>query len=152
MEDRFVQIGQEFNEKRDMYYRRQLQTLQIDLDYIRNADLYANKPLDDFRDDASEGAITSTAGSTQGSVRTLNLSGNSRLDIPPKSGAYAAKFAQDINDAMEQRDTVLTTIVVCSLLPSYLPHSCKVEAYFLFLLLTDMQLNSMATTSVSMSS
>ena len=117
MEDRFAQIGHEFDENRDLYYRKQMHNFHIDIDYIRNANLYANKPLDGLADDASEEGTASAAGSTQGSFKALNLNGNTWLDIPLRSGAHANQFAQEINNAMEQRDADLTTVAVCATFP-----------------------------------
>ena len=112
MEDRFAQISHEFNENRDLYYRKQLQSFQVDIDFIRNAALYVDKPLDEFGDEGTEEATTSAAASTQGSVRNVNLNGDARHGLHLKNGAYAAKFAHKINDALEQRDADLTNVAV----------------------------------------
>ena len=117
MEDRFAQIGHDFDENRDLYYRKQMHNFHIDIDYIRNADPYANKPLDGLPDDVSEEGTTSAAGSTQGSLKALSQNGNTWLDIPLRSGAYANQFAQEINNAMEQRDADLTTVAVSATSP-----------------------------------
>ena len=119
MEERFAQIGREFNENRDLYYRKQLQEYQLGLDAIRHSDLYVNKPLDDFGNETADETL-SAAVSTHGSVRTLNSIGSTKVDAPWRSAAYA-RFALAVDDAMEQRDVDLTTIVVLQPLPYLCP-------------------------------
>jgi len=114
MEERFAQIGRDFKEDRQKNFHKQIHNLQIDGDFIRNADLYADKALHEFGDDTAEDVTISATASTHGSVRTLNLNGNTKLEMPFKNGTYATKFTQVINDAMEQRDADLTTVAVCS--------------------------------------
>ncbi|KAL6715310.1 hypothetical protein ACLMJK_007575 [Lecanora helva] len=110
MEERFAQISQDFNENRDLHFRKQMQNFQIDIDYIRQADLYASKTLDGLLDDGSLSATGSTAASTQGSIRNVQMNGSNWFNNPMRIGIHADKFATDINDAMEQRDAELTTI------------------------------------------
>ena len=113
MEDRFQQINRDFNDNRDFYYRKQVQTFQADIDYIRNADLYHDQPLQDSWDDPIDEASTSVL-STRGSLKAENQNGSPRIDHPHKIGAYTAKFVHKINDAMEERDADLVTVVVRS--------------------------------------
>lgn len=150
MEDRFAQIGREFNENRDLYYRKQLQNFQNGIDAIRHADLYANKALDDFHEDTTDEATTSAAVSTHGSLRTMNSIGSTKFDIPWKSGPYA-KFSHSINDAMEQRDAELTTVAVLmsSLQPITLPLHPGTRVLRKF---TDGRLASIDTTPASRNS
>ena len=107
MEERFTQISSDFNENRDLCYRRQFQAFQIDIDFIRHAELYSEKPLDDTGDYAAEDHPTSATASIQEGIR-IALNGNT----PLKGGKYAAEFTKAINDAMEQRDADLTTVAV----------------------------------------
>lgn len=109
MEERLAQISNDFSKDRDLYYRKQLQAFQHDIDYIRRADLYADKPLEDNWDDCIEEATSATA-SIAGSLRAVPPNGNTILS--GRIGANAARFAQDINDAIEQRDVDLVTITV----------------------------------------
>ena len=120
MENRLAEISSSFAENRDLLYRKQLQTLQADMAYIQAARLYHNTPLDEIGDEGLEETITSAAGSTAGSLRNTHqayLNGHTRLEVPYKTGPQTAEFIQEINDAMEQRDADLTTLVVCKNCP-----------------------------------
>lgn len=115
MENRLAEISSSFAENRDHLYRKQLQALQGDMNYIQAARLYDNVPLDDIGEEGHEEISTSAAASTAGSLRNAHqahLNGHTRLEVPYKTGPQTAEFIQEINDAMEQRDADLTTIVV----------------------------------------
>ena len=121
MENRLAEISSSFADNRDYLYRKQLQVLQADMNYIQAAPLYDNAPLDEIGDEALEENNTSAAASTAGSLRNAqqaHLNGHTRLEIPSKTGAQTAAFIQEINDAIEQRDVDLTAVVVSSKLPS----------------------------------
>ena len=116
MENRLAEISSSFAENRDHLYRKQLQVLQADMNYIQAARLYDNVPLDEIGDEGPEEPNTSAAASTAGSLRNAHqayLNGHTRLEAPYKTGPQTAEFIQEINDAMEQRDADLTTLVVC---------------------------------------
>ena len=117
MENRLAEISSSFAENRDHLYRKQLQALQADLNYIQAARLYDNTPLDEVGDEGPEEINTSAAASTAGSLRNAHqayLNGHTRLEVPYRTGRQTAEFIQEINDAMEQRDADLTTLVVCN--------------------------------------
>lgn len=112
MEDRLAQITNDFTRDRDTIYRKQLQAFQLDIDYIRRANPYAETPLDDMGGEITEDFINSAAASSSGRVGGQTyLNGNA---VPGRIGANGAKFAQEINDTMEQRDAELTAVAVCS--------------------------------------
>lgn len=114
MENRLAEISSSFAENRDHLYRKQLQALQADMNYIQAARLYDNVPLDDIGDEGPEETNASPAASTAGSLRNAHqahLNGHMRLEAPQKTGPQTAEFIQEINDAMEQRDADLTTVV-----------------------------------------
>ena len=116
MENRLAEISSSFAENRDHLYRKQLQVLQADMNYIQAARLYDNVPVDEICDEGPEEPNTSAAASTAGSLRNAHqayLNGHTRLEAPYKTGPQTAEFIQEINDAMEQRDADLTTLVVC---------------------------------------
>ena len=116
MENRLAEISSSFAENRDHIYRKQLQALQADMNYIQAARLYDNVPLDEIGDEGPEEATTSAAGSAAGSFRNApqaHLPNHRRLETTHRTGPRTAEFIQEINDAMEQRDADLTTIVVC---------------------------------------
>jgi len=115
MEDRLTQISNDFSRDRDLIYRKQLQAFQLDIDYIRRADLYTEKVLEEFEEDCTDDTTTSAAASTSGMVvGHAQLNGNA---MSGRIGINAARFAQEINDAIEQRDADLTTVVVRSCRP-----------------------------------
>lgn len=124
MQNRLAEISSSFAENRDHLYRKQLQALQADMNYIQAARLYDNVPLDEIGDEGLEETNTSAAASTADSLRNPQqayLTGHTRLEVPHKTGPQTAKFIQEINDAMEQRDADLTTVVVSNKSPSPSP-------------------------------
>ena len=138
MENRLAEISNSFAENRDHLYRKQLQALQADMNYIQTAHLYDNTPLDEIGDEGLEEINTSAAASTAGSLRNAHqayLNAHTRLEVPYRTGRQTAEFIQEINDAMEQRDAELTTLVVCNnclhswpQLPSF-HHSTSLQAF-----------------------
>lgn len=100
-----------FMSHRDTQSRAQLNMLSRDIAFINRADPYDTKPLEDYADDmAAEltlyGGDNSLVGHRGGGV------GLSDTDGRPPLGKYPAKFVEDVNDSMEQRDTELTEVVV----------------------------------------
>lgn len=121
MENRLAEISSSFAENRDHLYRKQLQALQADMNYIQSAGLYENVPLDEVGDEGLDEIHTSAAASTAGSLRNAHqahLNGHTRLEAPYKTGPQTAEFIQEVNDAMEQRDADLTAVVVSNKLDS----------------------------------
>jgi hypothetical protein len=115
MADKLAEISNNFAANRDAIYRQQLQAYQADINFIQSANLYDNKPLDDPADDLLEEAVGSAAASTQGSLRhsqQVLSNGGGRIEPTFKTGKYASKYVQEINNAMEQRDVDLTTLAV----------------------------------------
>ena len=115
MADKLTEISNNFAANRDAIYRQQLQAYQADINFIQSASPYDNKPLDDPADDPLEEAIGSAAASTQGSLRhsqQVFSNGGGRIEPTFKTGKYASKYVQEINNAMEQRDVDLTTLAV----------------------------------------
>lgn len=112
MEDRLAQITNDFTRDRDLIYRKQLQAFQLDIDYIRRASPYAETPLDDMGGDSNEDFTNSATASSSGKLGGQTyINGNA---VSGRIGPNAAKFAQEINDTMEQRDADLTTVAVRS--------------------------------------
>ena len=112
MTERLTEISSNFAENRDALYRDRLRSYQADIAFINAAQLYDNKPLDDVG--SLEALNASAAASTQGSVRTTQLqsNGNSGAPFPTSLGRHAAKFAQEVNDALEQKDASLVEVTV----------------------------------------
>jgi hypothetical protein len=94
-----------FSDNRDTHYRAQLAALQADINLIMKADPYANTPLDDSGEEATE-LITQIMGSQ---VPTAPSAGT---DYIAQCGKYYARFVDAVNDAMEERDYNLTMLYV----------------------------------------
>ncbi|KAI4089452.1 MAG: hypothetical protein LQ344_005366 [Seirophora lacunosa] len=107
MLDRLQEISSSFAENRDYHYRRQLQTLQCDLNLITHAEPYRNQPLDEVVDDADDEAALSAAG-TRGGQYGPTVGANERQ---PKIGKWGRRFIEDVNNAMEDRDAQLSLVV-----------------------------------------
>ncbi|KAL8809702.1 MAG: hypothetical protein Q9200_003196 [Gallowayella weberi] len=86
MTERLRGIEDEFASNRDFYYRQQLQALQRDANIITCAEPYRNQPLDELIDDNG-------------------------LMGQPRAGKWASSFIEQVNNAMEERDTNLSLIV-----------------------------------------
>ena len=128
MENRLAEISNSFAENRDYLYRKQLQALQADMNYIQAARLYDIIPLDEIGDEGPDETNTSAAASIAGSLRNAQqaqMNGHTRLELPHKTGLQTAEFTQEINNAMEQRDADLTTLVVCNKWPPPSPTSAS---------------------------
>ncbi|KAL8801635.1 MAG: hypothetical protein Q9182_004320 [Xanthomendoza sp. 2 TL-2023] len=86
MAERLRDIEDNFASNRDFYYRQQLQALQRDANIITCAEPYRNQPLDEPMDE------------------------NGMMG-QPRSGKWARGFIEQVNNAMEERDTNLSLIV-----------------------------------------
>ena len=117
--DRLRDISANFANNRDVHYRQQLQTYQVDMSYINEAKPYENKPLDDLGDDIIENINETVASSTQGGQRATQIGSHPRFQAPPRAGKWAATFVQEVNASMEERDTQLTLVAVCQTLSSH---------------------------------
>lgn len=112
--DRLNDISVSFTQNRDENYRKQLQSLQFDVNYIHRARPYENSPLDDLGSDIIDG-MNAAANNVNDSVRSsIGGTRTSDVDAPPRAGIWSSKYSLEINDAMEERDTQLTLIAVCN--------------------------------------
>ena len=118
IQDRLADIVQNFTENRDANYRKQLQQYQADINFINSAQLYNDRPLLEPGENEGEEAGVKTTRPQQPNL----LNGNARVEALPKTGKHATRFVQEINDAMEERDTNLTATVVSSM-----PHGSAKE-------------------------
>jgi hypothetical protein len=98
IENRLKDIVTSFSNNREYHLRAQLNALTRDIHFITRVDSYQNKPLDDGADD-----LTTEIGSVTGSV-----DGDTRVPL----GRFAAQFVDQVNEAMEERDTALTEVDV----------------------------------------
>ncbi|KAL8737440.1 MAG: hypothetical protein Q9181_001686 [Wetmoreana brouardii] len=99
MIERLRDISADFTENREYHYRRQLQALQRDVNFITYAEPYQNRPLDEIDEDYDMDGIASAPGS---------ILGNGGKQ--PRAGKWARRFVEEVNNAMEDRDAQLTLI------------------------------------------
>ncbi|KAL8666094.1 MAG: hypothetical protein Q9168_007570 [Polycauliona sp. 1 TL-2023] len=107
MIERLRDLEDGFAGNRDLYYRQQLQVLQRDVNTITCAAPYENQPLDELDDiiDADENVPTN--GNRGHHPGGLMANGERQ----PKAGKWARGFTEQVNNAMEDRDTQLSLIV-----------------------------------------
>ena len=113
LSDRLAEISTNFTTNREAYYRSHMHTLQLDMNYINNANLYENKPLEDSSEDILEGLSANIPGPSIGSrsgVPGLRLPD---IEVPPRAGRWAARFVHEINDECEEKDVKLVLLAVC---------------------------------------
>ena len=101
--DKLADMMSSFSDNRDGHYRAQLAALTADINLIIKADPYANTPLDDGGEEASE-LISQIMGSN---VPTAPSAGT---DYIAQCGKHYARFVDAVNDAMEERDFNLTML------------------------------------------
>ncbi|KAL9027810.1 MAG: hypothetical protein Q9196_003720 [Gyalolechia fulgens] len=127
MMDRLQDISINFAENREYHYRRQLQTLQRDVNIITHAEPYQNQPLDELLSDVDEDHTTAAAGMRGGQYGSMN--GN--REGQPRAGKWARRFIEEVNNAMEDRDAQLSLIMerhsfrVNELKEDYLYHTTR---------------------------
>lgn len=112
LSDRLTEISANFTNNREAYYRAHMHTLQLDSNFINNANLYENKPLEDSCEDILEGLSANIPGAPVGSrsgVPGLRLP---EIEVPPRAGKWAAKFVHEVNDEFEDKDVRLTLLAV----------------------------------------
>ncbi|KAF2787047.1 hypothetical protein K505DRAFT_379846 [Melanomma pulvis-pyrius CBS 109.77] len=101
--EKLAEMMASFSDNRDSHYRAQLAALQADINLILKADPYANKPLDDDGEEASE-LIAQIMGSNVPSAPSAGT------DYIAQVGKHYARFVEAVNDAMEERDYNLTML------------------------------------------
>ncbi|KAI9673802.1 MAG: hypothetical protein M1829_003920 [Trizodia sp. TS-e1964] len=113
--DRLTEVNTSFVHNSEFHYRQQLQALQIDMSLITRADAYAEHPLADSSSDIIElvgSAMSSSHGAAAAAAGGVNAGGQKRTegDLSPMSGFWLSKFMDEVNNAIEQRDTQLTQL------------------------------------------
>ncbi len=117
LSERLNAIGSNFARDRDSFYRTQLQSLQLAMNYINNTDLYKNEPLNDNPNDVFEELSAAVADNAQ---RVAQAGARVNMhEVPAGSDMRVAAFIKEINDAMETRDANLTAIAVSSIHQPY---------------------------------
>lgn len=110
--DRLNDISVSFAQNRDEHYRKQLQSLQLDMNHIHRARPYENSPLEDLGSDINEGMEAATNKIKESLRSAMAGTRSSDSDVPARAGIWSAKYALDINNAMEERDAQLTVVAV----------------------------------------
>lgn len=118
LSEKLNEITAAFSNNRDSHYRQQLQTLQADMNLIMRADPYQGRPLDDFGDDVAELVGAAMAGTSYAAVNGAGVGhGGQRRPDPEasaSSGRWYARYVEEVNNAMEERDAALTVLHVSS--------------------------------------
>jgi hypothetical protein len=104
--EKFQDMIVTFADNRDSHYRAQSAALQADINMIQKADLYSNKPLDDTGDEALD-LIRGILG--EGSAHNAP---SPQADFAAQVGRFYADFVNETNNAMEERDTDISTLFV----------------------------------------
>lgn len=110
LSERLNAIGANFAKDRDSHYRTQLQSLQLSMNHINNANPYQSEPLNDNPNDIFEELSAAVADNAQRVAQAgarLNMQ-----EVPAGTEIRVAAFVRNINDAMETRDASLTAIAV----------------------------------------
>ena len=94
-----------FSQNRDSYYRQQLQAIQADINLIMQADPYQDQPLDDSADDITKLLNDLMSGNPHSTVNG---------ELAATCGSRYARFVEQVNNAIEERDAKLTSLHVSS--------------------------------------
>jgi hypothetical protein len=97
--NRLAEITAQFADNRDVHYRNQLQALQIGINLVVEAPAHGDDLLPDKPDEIDK--------LIQANLQK-NLMKSIGADVPLRAGRVYADFAKEVNDAMEDRDAVLT--------------------------------------------
>jgi len=91
------------------HYYAQLHAIQCDINLILRAEPYQDGPLEDS---SEEIAAMVTAARDEVSRNRYPLNDETKASFSALSGRYYAKFVDDVNTAMEERDRDLTMVYV----------------------------------------
>ena len=111
-----------FANNRDVHYRQQLQALQIDLNLIMRANPYKDIPLDDSGEEVHNLSIAAIGGNSHVNINVMtSASRHTDLDVAALAGRWYAQYVEEVNDAVELRDTHLTMLEVRVSIQALLP-------------------------------
>ena len=113
--ERFTEMTDKFTENREEEYRAQILSHQRDMNFIIEAKTYTAEPLDDLG--------IEIINATSLMERTSGLRGGQgvELEAHPTAGRWSAKFVEEVNNTMEQRDAQLTVVCVSLLAILHVP-------------------------------
>ena len=110
-----------FRINRESHSKAQLNSISRDISFINRANPYDSRALEDGADEIATD-ITSVIGEhTYGELRGGALSvisADSEIRVP--LGKWSAKFVEEVNNAMEDRDARLVDLIVCQKFQSQL--------------------------------
>ncbi|CZR58140.1 related to nif-specific regulatory protein [Phialocephala subalpina] len=99
LQDRLNDMNAGFSANRDRHYRNQLQSIQVDINLITNADPHGSHVLKDSPEDIDN--------LVKEEMRRMMM--KSMGEEPPlRAGKIYADFAKEINDAIEEKDAMLS--------------------------------------------
>lgn len=101
--DRLSNLSEKMNKDRDQAFREQLHKIQIDTTLVMRFDPYVDRPLDSFEKDQQRLQQSNGDDDSNSGPQTL-------LD---RAGPRFAKWMEQVQDLVEQRDYALTKYKVC---------------------------------------
>jgi hypothetical protein len=104
--NRLAEITAQFSDNRDVHYRNQLQALQIDMNLIAEAAVHGDKTLPN-KPEQIDILVRENVQKNMGKGIGAN--------VPQRAGRVYADFAKEINDAIEEKDSLLAQHKVGSL-------------------------------------
>lgn len=113
IDQRLRDLESNFRGNREVHSRAQLNALSRDINYIYRANPYDAKLLEDSADDLGTSVPNSTGDNVHSGLRgggpgVLPMDSDNRVPL----GKWASMFVEEINNAMEERDTALTELEV----------------------------------------
>lgn len=105
LQDRLHEMNLGFSANRDRHYRTQLQSIQVDINLITNAEPHGSRVLPDKPHEIDN--------LVKEEIRRMMMKSIGE-DAPLQAGKIYADFAKEINDAIEEKDTMLAQHKVCT--------------------------------------
>lgn len=109
LSDKLSDMFASFSNNYADHFYAQLAAIKCDMNLILQADPYANTPLEDD----SEEIADLVAQAREELYRTRPWGPDGEASFSALSGRYYAKYVNEINMAMEERDKSLTEVYVC---------------------------------------
>ncbi|KAI9801494.1 MAG: hypothetical protein M1833_002726 [Piccolia ochrophora] len=114
LSDKLNDLSTSFTNNRDLHYRQQLQSLQVDMNLVMRADPYEDGPLNDMGEDIAEMVNAATGGAPQGGLNGVagGQAGQRRLEFESAAlaGRWHSRFVEVTNNSVEDRDGTLTAL------------------------------------------
>ncbi|KAI9762523.1 MAG: hypothetical protein M4579_000326 [Chaenotheca gracillima] len=114
MAEKLNDLTTTFSTNRDSHYRQQLQALQVDMNLIMQADPYADHPLEDMGEEIAAMVEKALNGGGTGNAPGAGAAGGAakkpELEASVLAGRWYARFVDEVNNHMEDRDAGLTAL------------------------------------------